>query len=361
MFASSLVKHVLPYRSDTMSLELRAREFSWIQVFYVKKESNHNFQVECQICERDIKYASADKFKKHMSVKHQDELKMECDMQHKHDVWKYFYLTRDGKSRCIVCKVVISTGWSTHFLQNHLSTNHENKDLKPYKSQSWAWKYIDAEESNNFFGKCNLCDTKMTFPLMLENLRDHLRIHNFEKPIKRNVPMLKDNFKHSFYMKSFYTTAEEDFRVKCKHCLNQFLYVSIETIEQHMSKHKDISDYENYMKTTEERKIGWKGMRFIDDNAGEIECMICHTILPNKLHINDHEKLHSTKLLRYHTYWGFKYMRQLGDLAKCTICDEIVTLMWDASHLQNHMFEQHAKEVGELCRAVESSPSCTVL
>nr|XP_012223850.1 PREDICTED: uncharacterized protein LOC105673080 isoform X2 [Linepithema humile]XP_012223851.1 PREDICTED: uncharacterized protein LOC105673080 isoform X2 [Linepithema humile] len=363
MFASPLVKHVLPYRSDTMSWESRAEEFSWINENYLEKKSKHNFQVKCKTCRNHIKYAKVDAFKKHMSDEHQSEVNMECDMQQKYDMWKYFNLTKKGKTRCIVCDRVKRRKTSNGSLKRHISKYHnEEKHQKPYESQDWAWKYINAEKVNNFFGKCKLCDTKMRFPLMLEKLRDHLRKHDVTVDVKRDVEMWKTKINGKLlWLDIFYTIAEEDFRAKCKDCGDSYLYVSNTTIEEHMSKHKDISDYEKYMETTEEREIGWKGMRFIDDNAGEIECMVCHIILANKLCINDHEKLHSKKLLRYHTYWGFKYMRQLGDLAKCSICEENVILLWDASHLRSHTTIQHAKEAEELCRAFRPSPSCTVL
>nr|XP_012224222.1 PREDICTED: uncharacterized protein LOC105673276 isoform X1 [Linepithema humile] len=348
MFTSS-VKRVLSYRSDTMSWLSKTLNLSWIEENYVQKESNHNFQVKCKSCESHIKYAKVDAFKEHIFHKHEDELNMEREMQHKHDMWKYFYLTKRGIIRCIVCKkAYCGITFSNYSLEHHLSKDHKNKkDLKPYSLQSLFWKYIDAEEVTNFYGKCTLCDKKMTLQFTSEYLLNHLKIHYIKVPRskrKRYAQSWKYQSKKLWWLDKFFTKAEEDFRAKCEICEKNYVYIHTCTIENHVIKHKEIYNYEEYMKTTKQKKIGWKSMRFIDDNAIEIECMVCNEILPDESFINNHE-IHDMEKLYSRTYWGLKYMRQLGDLAKCTICKEDVGFNWHTGNLKDHVSIKHKEDL----------------
>nr|XP_012224124.1 PREDICTED: uncharacterized protein LOC105673218 isoform X2 [Linepithema humile] len=319
MFALSSVKRVLSYRSDTMSWLSKTVNLSWIERNYVKKEFNHNFQVKCIACKKDIKYAIVDAFKEHMSVKHQDELQMEYDMQRKHYIWKYFNLTKKGKARCIVCKKEHSGGTSNYSLKHHLLKDHKNKkDLKPYESQGWVWKYIDAEEVTNFFGKCTLCDIKMTLQFTSKYLVRHLKIHDIKVPrsiFKRHAQCWKYHSKKLWWLDKFYTKAEKDFRAKCEICKMNCIYIFTHTIKDHVIKHKKIYDFEESMKTTEQNIIGWKDESFINNHE-----------------IHDMRKLYPRKIC-----WGLKYVRQLGDLAKCTICGEDIEFDWNMNNLKNHV------------------------
>nr|XP_012224223.1 PREDICTED: uncharacterized protein LOC105673276 isoform X2 [Linepithema humile] len=349
MFASSSVERVLSYRSNTMSWQLATEDFPWVEENYVKKEFNHNFQVKCKDCKQDIKYANVDAFKKHILNRHQYELNMERKMQRKHGMWKYFNLTKEGKTRCIVCKKAHSGETSNYSLKHHLSKDHEKEDLKPYESQDLFWKYIDAEEVTNFYGKCTLCDQKMMLELVPTQLLNHLVVHDIKVNTKCSKPKQDAQFwkyqsKKLRWLDKFYTKAEEDFQAKCKICEKNFIYIYTRTIEKHIQKHKEICDYEEYMKAPEQEQIGWKGMRFIDDNASEIVCMVCHAILPDKSFINNHEIHDMKKLYPRRIYWGLKYMKQLGNLAKCTICEEDVKLKWDAVNLKNHVSEKHDED-----------------
>nr|XP_012223857.1 PREDICTED: uncharacterized protein LOC105673084 [Linepithema humile] len=324
-----------------MSWQLATGDLPWIEEHYIKKESNHNFQVKCISCQNHIKYAKVRMFKKHIRIEHSEEYIMECEMQCNRNVWKYFILTKKGNTRCIVCKIVMLGKQSKESLEYHLSEYHENEEeLKPYDTQNWAWKYVDAEEVNNFFGKCTLCNTKMRFPLMSKKLILHLKEDGIKVNDKRNVQLWKDQIDNLYWLHNFYAIAEKDFQAECKTCGHNYFYVSIKTIKDHMRKHKNIFDYEQYMQKTEKRTLVWKGMRFIDNNARVIECMGCQEILKNKFFINNH-KTHHKPLLSYQIYWGFKYMKQLGDLAKCTICEEDVKLVWHANHLKSHIKNQH--------------------
>nr|XP_012224125.1 PREDICTED: uncharacterized protein LOC105673219 [Linepithema humile] len=337
-----------------MSWHLTTGDLVWIDINYTKKESaeeKHNFQVKCNRCGEHVKYAKIDKFQKHMREKHKYERKYE--KRKSSDVWKYYNLTTEGKKRCIVCNSQWEGKRSNDFFRRHLQT-HKNENLEPYKSQGWAWKYIEAEKVTNFYGKCTLCDRKMRLPFTYHLLKQHLTSEHekFIDSSERNEQVFKSRSTSPelWWFEVFYTKAEEDFRATCMICKQNYSYVEITSFKNHIRKHKDIYVYENYMKTTEERKIGWKCMRFIEDNAREIECMICHEILSNKSFINSHKKHDLVQLYPYQIHWTYKYMKQLGNLTKCTICEKKVKVVWHESSLKDHIVTQHRKKYNKMHR-----------
>nr|XP_012225324.1 PREDICTED: uncharacterized protein LOC105673916 [Linepithema humile] len=341
-----------------MSSKSEARLFSQaIKYYKIEKD----FLMQCKRCEYSTKYVPINDFEKHMRKKHQSirdyEEENKCNAH-----WAYFMLTKENKTKCLVCdkikrKIPPDNVLKSQILDNH-ARKHPDEELKRYEALYWPWKYLTQD--GDFSGECKLCKTKVNFQFdesYYALLKHHFK-NEHNKSIKspaQKVQSWKALSERNSWLKECYTKTEEIFQAKCKFCLNEkLLYVHSKSFIEHVKEnHKNIHQIEDFMSKQKKGFDSWKYVRCILGYKDEIEveCMLCQKFLQKDSFIEDHLKEHVDNELelyesQYKYYktlklWPLKYLRQDGDSAICTICKKNVNFYCDVSYLKEHMMKVH--------------------
>nr|XP_012232831.1 PREDICTED: uncharacterized protein LOC105678237 [Linepithema humile] len=302
-----------------MSWEERTKWQGWITAYFTKEK---NFYARCRnrSCRKPCTYVSSlTKFKDHVNKTHSNIYNHE-EANRNQFGWKYFILTEENATICILCNILI-----TEFPQNEILIKHVNEHAKKGqyidKRRDWFWKYL--YQVGDFSAKCKLCPNKneeFNFYLTTLSLKAHMKAHENEqtKLTEEWTYLIENNyFLNKCYVKSV------NFRAECQFCKRNFVCVPAIVLKTHIQEH------DNIYRIEENEKIGtklgkiWSYFRFTKNEAiDEIECMICKDTLSND-QMENHAKTHNLQKLIPCNFddWAFKYAREEEDFLKCTICD----------------------------------------
>nr|XP_012232844.1 PREDICTED: uncharacterized protein LOC105678246 [Linepithema humile]XP_012232846.1 PREDICTED: uncharacterized protein LOC105678246 [Linepithema humile] len=310
--------------------------------YFLKKcyAKSVNFQAECRFCRLNFVCVPAIVLKTHIQ-KHKltyriEEIEKIGTKLGK--IWSYFRYTKNEEKdeiECMICKETLSNNQ----IENHAKI-HNLQELISCKFDDWAFKYAREEED---FLKCTICDADMNIIADITHLETHMSDKHSEvyDKIKQEEKFWTfQTAKNSWFQKCYIDVG--NFRAECTVCKFKEVYLKKDQFEKHMhDSHYDIFDKEEMEKDNcHYFSDEWKCLRYTYDMkiSQSIECVICH----EQNVMVDHYCSEDQK--PYSQHWVFKYARQDGSNAYCTICGQNINYDYDFDTLKNHMSLEHQEK-----------------
>nr|XP_012232829.1 PREDICTED: uncharacterized protein LOC105678235 isoform X4 [Linepithema humile]XP_012232830.1 PREDICTED: uncharacterized protein LOC105678235 isoform X4 [Linepithema humile] len=255
--------------------------------------------------------------------------------------WPYFRYTKQQRAekmqiQCIICGQFLLNNQ----MENHAKT-HSPQELS-CKFDDWVFKYAKEEED---FLKCTNCNESMYIIVTINHLKTHMSDKHSEDydRIRRNEMFWTFQTGKNSWLQKCYRDAG-NFRAECTVCKFKEVCFKMEQFQRHLrnpirKSHYNIFNSEEWKQDQQDHNFSnnWKCLRYTYNTERRqiIECVICHQ---QNVKI-DH--CCSQDLKSYSQHWVFKYARQNGSYANCTICEENINLDYDWDNLKNHMSSLH--------------------